>query len=228
MSCSGEPSLTTTNADLRSQTAELLIANEESQATMEEIETLSEEQQASNEELETLNEELQATIEELNTTNDDLEARGVELEQAAATLEAERARLEAVLASLAEGVLVVGRSGQPIMTNAAFDEMFPDIGADFVAADVEGRPLPPSASPVRRTARGDTFSLDFTVEAADGTLRWFEANARPIDHGGHGGGVLVIRDATERNLLGDRGERKTGEVTSRRRFGRPVSRRKQK
>src|SRR5205814_6548413 len=30
--------------------------------------------------------------------------------------------------------------------------------------------------------------------------RWLEATARPVDHGGQGGGVLVIRDVSERSL----------------------------
>jgi two-component system CheB/CheR fusion protein len=168
---------------------------------MEEVETLSEEQQASNEELETLNEELQATVEELNTTNDDLEARGLELQETALSREAERSRLEAILASLGDAVLVVDRDGRQLRSNAAFDRMFGEVGANFVPEDERGIPLALEAWPQRRAAAGETFSMPFIISAAHGTRRWFEANARPIEHEGQQGGVLVIRDITDRSLL---------------------------
>jgi two-component system CheB/CheR fusion protein len=193
--------LTISNSELRSQNEELLLANEEAQAAMEEVETLSEEQQASNEELETLNEELQATIEELNTTNDDLEARGVELEQASVSLESERSRLAAILASIGDGVLVVDSAGRTVLTNAAFDQQFGEVGADFVPEDEQGRPLPRDARPRWRAAKRETFRSEFTVIGPDGSRRWFEANARPLDHDGHQSGVIVFRDITDRGLL---------------------------
>jgi two-component system CheB/CheR fusion protein len=190
--------LTATNAELRGHNEELLLANEETQAAMEEVETLSEEQQASNEELETLNEELQATVEELNTTNDDLEARGLELQEAAALLESERSRLEATLASLGDGVLVVDRTGRPVRTNAAFDRMFPDAGVDLVPEDERGRPLPRHEWPQRRSAAGETFTMQFTRSSDDGARRRYEVSARPIEQDGQDGGVMVIRDVTDR------------------------------
>jgi two-component system CheB/CheR fusion protein len=193
--------LTATNAELRSQNEELLIANEEAQAAMEEVETLSEEQQAANEELETLNEELQATIEELNTTNDDLESRGVELEQVSVALESERSRLAAVLASMGDGVLVVDTMGRTVLTNTTFDEMFGEVGAQFVPEDDQGRPLPRATWPQRRATNGETFNLEFMVTSADGTRRRFEASGRPVDHDGHEIAVVVIRDITDRGLL---------------------------
>jgi two-component system, chemotaxis family, CheB/CheR fusion protein len=194
-------SLNAMNDDLRGQAEDLLLANEEAQAAMEEVETLSEEQQASNEELETLNEELQATVEELNTTNDDLEARGLELEETALSRETERSRLEAILASLGDAVLVVGRDGRHLRSNAAFDRMFGTTGADFVPEDERGVPLALDDRLEQRAAAGETFSMPFIISGADGARRWFEANARPIEHDGQQGGVLVIRDITDRSLL---------------------------
>jgi two-component system CheB/CheR fusion protein len=193
--------LTATNAELRSQNEELLLANEEAQASMEEVETLSEEQQASNEELETLNEELQATIEELNTTNDDLEARGAEVEQASEALESERSRLLTVLASMGDGVLVVDRAGRAVLTNAAFDAMFAETGADFVPEDDLGRPLPREDWPQRRAANGETFNLELTLTSHGGERRRFEASGRPVTHEGQESGVIVIRDITHRGLM---------------------------
>lgn len=200
--------LTTANAELRSGNEELLVANEEVQAATEEVETLNEELQATNEELETLNEELQATVEELNTTNDDLEARSVELQELAVSLdeqrrrsETERARLGAILSGLGDAVVVVTSSGERILTNAAFDRIFGSEQEHIEAGDESGRPLAPDATPEARAARGESFSMEFTVTGADGELRHFEAIARPVTPElGPGASVLVIRDITERSL----------------------------
>src|SRR5207253_1590094 len=165
--------LSTSNAEMRSTNEELLVGNEEAQAAIEEIETLSEEQQAANEELETLNEELQATVEELSTTNDDLEARGVELVATGTALEAQRRQLAAVLSSMADGVLVVNRAGAPLLTNAAFERLVGEAGAAFVPQDERGEPLPADMTPQQRAARGEIFSMQFTLKGADGTRRYF-------------------------------------------------------
>jgi two-component system CheB/CheR fusion protein len=197
--------LTTANAGLRSTNEELLVGNEEAQAAMEEIETLNEEQQATNEELETLNEELQATVEELNATNEDLQARTLELqEQDAArdelmsTLDEERRRLDAVLANMAEAVMVVDTGGHPVLTNAAFKQMFGDRLP--TVEDVAGRRLTGRGDPVRMAARGETFTQSFTVAATDGARRWYMASGQPIDIGQVRAGLVVIRDVSEQSL----------------------------
>ena len=197
--------LATANAGLRSTNEELLVGNEEAQAAMEEIETLNEEQQATNEELETLNEELQATVEELNATNEDLQARSLELqEQGAArdqlvsTLDEERRRLDAVLTSMSEAVMVVDSHGEPVLTNAAFKQMFGDRLPP--AEDASGRRLPPRVHPMRVAARGETFTQSFTIPLADGTRRWYEASGQPIQIGQVTGGLVVIRDVSEQSL----------------------------
>ncbi len=195
--------LTTVNAELRSHNEELLVGNEEAQAALEEIETLNEEQQATNEELETLNEELQATIEELNTSNDDLESRGLQLQDTAVALEAERSRLAAVLASMSDAVLVVDQLGRTILANAAYEHLFEATEAELALGDAQGEPLPAATTPRQRAARAEAFEMQFTVAAEDGTRRWFEARGQPIrgpDQDG-GGGVIVIRDVTERGFL---------------------------
>src|SRR5579884_4171369 len=196
--------LTAANAELRTANEELLVANEEAQAATEEVETLNEELQATNEELETLNEELQATVEELNTTNDDLHARSIELQELAVSLEAERRaadmernRLAAILVSMGDAVLVVDTQGQTTLTNAAYETMFGHPEVDFVPQDQEGQPLPADETPRARAARGEAFSMEFTMTSADGTRCYFEAVGQPI---GQEGGVVVIRDITDRSL----------------------------
>jgi two-component system CheB/CheR fusion protein len=200
--------LNAANAELRGANEEFLVGSEETQAAMEEVETLNEELQATNEELETVNEELQATVEELHTTNDDLQARNLEMQALAAEREeqrqrseAERARLAAVLLSMGDAVLVVDRTGAVVLTNAAVARLLGPTGADVVPQDADGQPLPAEQTPRARAARGETFSLTFTLPGADGTRRWFEAMGQPIQSAGADqGGLVVIRDITDRSV----------------------------
>ena len=192
-------------ARLRSANQELLVGNEESQAAMEEIETLNEEQQATNEELETLNEELQATVEELNATNEDLQSRTVELQdqsiaqQALLTrFEEQTDRLETVLSGISDAVMLVDSSGKLVLANRAFREVFGEALPPL--EDDVGNALPESANPVLLAVRSDRFVQPFTLRQADGTRKWFEACGQSIQHGDASGGVLVIRDVSERSL----------------------------
>jgi two-component system CheB/CheR fusion protein len=190
------------NQDLTSTNEEFLLSAEEAQAFTEEVETLNEELQATNEELETLNEELQATIEELNTTNDDLHACSVELQDLAQASEQARARLEAILVSMGDAVVQVDSAANPVLTNAAYERMFGVGGVRLVPGDESGRILSADATSLRRAARGESFSMEFTIRVEDGSFRWFEANGQPIRsaEGVQAGGVVVIRDITERSL----------------------------
>ena len=197
--------LSSANVGLRSANEELLVGNEEAQAAMEEIETLNEEQQATNEELETLNEELQATVEELNATNEDLQSRTLELQERAAAQEVlmaslrdERQRLEAILASMSDAVIMVDPNGESVLTNTAFQQQFGE--ALPTLEDASGHRLSARVHPVRMAARGETFMQPFTVQRENGSRRWFEASGQPIRVGGMGGGVVVIRDVTDRSL----------------------------
>ncbi len=209
--------VTRANSELRATLDYLLVTNEESQAATEEVETLNEEMQATNEELETLNEEMQATNEELNTANADLAARGDELQNLAVSQEVQKAQLEAILTGLADAVLVVTPEGQPLLMNAAYRRLFGvgevDAGRDgtpldagdgppTVMADEQARPLAPGATPQARAARGETFSMTFTLVApSGGERRWLEASGQPVmGDAAQQWGVVVIRDITERSL----------------------------
>src|SRR5262249_26017053 len=142
-----------------------------------------------------------ATIEELNATNDDLNARTVELQELAATSEQERARLEAILGSLGDAVLVVNSSGVPQLTNAAYERMFGSSLTPLIPEDENGIPLPTEQTPQQRAARGETFSIEFTAVTPGGVRRWLEASGQAIQGGKQPlGGVVVIRDITERSL----------------------------
>src|SRR5207248_6350392 len=112
------------------------------------------------------------------------------------------AQLAVILAGISDAVLVVDRVGTPVRTNAAYARMSGDAEAPLVPEDAQGCPLPPAETPQARAARGETFSLEFTLPAADGTRRWYEANGQPLGdpaaggEGGAGHAVVVIRDIT--------------------------------
>jgi two-component system CheB/CheR fusion protein len=183
---------------LRGVNEELVVRTEEAQAAHEEVETLNEEFQASNEELEALNEELQATVEELSTTNNELEARNVEIADLARATQAEREKLAATLLGIGDALLAVDPEGRPLFQNPAYAETF---GEGVTLCDPDGRPLPPASAPAARAARGDVFREDLTIAEPSGVVRYFEACGHPIQGPtGHAGGVVVIRDITDRSV----------------------------
>lgn len=147
------------------------------------------------------------TVEELTATNQDMQARTAELQELAVLLEAERRtaegereRLRAVLSGIADAVMVVGPHGEPILTNTAFQLMFGDAGA-LIPQNEEGQALPRDDWPQRRAARGETFSMSFTLPSEEGFPRWFEANGQPLEATDISqAGVVVIRDITDRSL----------------------------
>jgi signal transduction histidine kinase len=93
---------------------------------------------------------------------------------------------------------VVDVQGRVVRANAAYDELVSTLAAPFIPADAQGVPLPATQTPEHRVARGEAFRLEFTVGAADGSRRWFEATGRPLT--GEKAGVLVIRDITDRTM----------------------------
>ncbi len=123
-----------------------------------------------------------------------LEIERATLEAERAALEIERAQLAMVLAGIGDAVLVVDGAGTPMRTNAAYARLFG--GVPYAPEDAQGRPLPQTETPRARAARGETFSLEFSLTATDGTRRWFEANGQPLHEHGAEHAVVVIRDIT--------------------------------
>jgi two-component system CheB/CheR fusion protein len=115
-----------------------------------------------------------------------------------ASLNDERQRLEAVLASMSDAVMMVNAQGELVLTNAAFTALFGD--ALPALEDASGQRLAEQVHPARLAARGETFTVPFTCAGADGSRQWFEASGRPIRMDGLSGGVVVIRDVSDRSL----------------------------
>jgi two-component system CheB/CheR fusion protein len=102
---------------------------------------------------------------------------------------------------MVDAVLVVDRAGQTILANAAYEQLLGAPRAERALADSQDQPLSPDATPRRRAARGEAFEMQFTVSGLDGTRRWYEARGQPIQVVGAEGGVVVIRDISERSVL---------------------------
>jgi two-component system CheB/CheR fusion protein len=93
---------------------------------------------------------------------------------------------------------VVDTDGRTVATNRAYDEQF-GAGAPLVPEDRVGHGLPTDEWPQARASRGESFSMSFTrTDRATGERRWFEASGHPAS--GEWGGVIVIRDITDRSL----------------------------
>ena len=88
---------------------------------------------------------------------------GWPFQQAQAALGAERAQLAVILAGTGDAVLVVDRAGTIVLTNAAHTRMAGDATVPLTPQDAQGQPLPADQTPQVRAARGETFSLEFTV-----------------------------------------------------------------
>ena len=115
--------------------------------------------------------------------------------------EAEHAHLKAVVSSMGDAVLVLDPLGRPVLTSGPYEEIF-GAGDDLVAEDPSGRRLAPHERPDRRAARGETFTMSFTIVNPSGERRWYEANGQPVlADGQRHGAVVVIRDITERSEM---------------------------
>ena len=134
---------------------------------------------------------------------DDLEAGTTELrhavlspEQQRQASEDERSRLNAILASMADAVIVVDADGRVALTNQAYRDLF-GIEFDLDLEDESGVSIDQTDAPRQRAARGEHFSMAFAHASPDGQRRRYEANGRAV---ASGGGVVVMRDVTERSL----------------------------
>jgi two-component system CheB/CheR fusion protein len=183
--------LTNANQQLRITNDEFLMASEEAQATTEEIETLSEETQSTNEELETLNEELQGSIEELTTTTNDLDTRNDALQRQLQERELASAALRVLLEqALPAAACVVAADGSVLLANNAYVEIQQ---RDGIIEDENGQPLDADGTPQARAARGESFSLSYTVRDGSGSPLRLEAQGYPLSGDEMQGGVIIIR-----------------------------------
>ena len=158
---------------------------------------------ATNDAMDSRTADLEATVAEVERANGELQAHRVAVQELAAVLEAERAQLAVILAGLEDAVLVVDHTGTPLRMNAAYVQLFGDAGVAL--DDARGRPLTPDQTPQARAARGETFSLSFSLPTGlpslvgEDTRRWFVATGQPLQEEGATHAIVVIRDVTLSN-----------------------------
>jgi signal transduction histidine kinase len=114
--------------------------------------------------------------------------------------EAQRIWLETILRSMGDAVLAVDVRGRTVVTNAAFDRLIEANGGPMTPLDDRGVRLPRARWPEARAARGESFEMHFTLAGADGERRWYEARGGPLGDQAESGGVIVIRDISDRSL----------------------------
>ncbi len=129
-------------------------------------------------------------------------------------------QLETVFASMVDGVFVYDREGNILQTNNAVLEMLAlDASPDYInlsvdqrrqrveVRDEQGQLLPLSMQPPVRILRGEVLkgatAVDVTIRSLDGRLIQINISGAPFrDQQGHiTGGVMVVRDVTERRSL---------------------------
>ena len=139
------------------------------------------------------NEDVAQGAADLRETLADLDVQGVRLD-------AQRAPLAAILSSLRDGVLAGGPGRRAtILSNEAYERIAASGHPEL--EDDEGRPVATAEGLRARAARGKSFTGQFRTIRSDGTPRWYEVVGQPVDIGGDRfGGVVVIRDMTDRSL----------------------------
>jgi two-component system CheB/CheR fusion protein len=137
---------------------------------------------------------------ELRAVNEQLLIAGLREQELAAALEAERAQLAVILAGIGDAVLVVDQAGTIMRANAAYARLAGGADLPLAPEDEREQRLPPDQTPRARAARGETFNLEFTLPAADGSRSWFEAKGQPLGDHSAGLAVVVIRDITLSSL----------------------------
>ena len=107
------------------------------------------------------------------------------------------AELAAILSSIPDALAVIDRSWAFVRKNLAYDALLVTVGGESIPRDESGQPLSVDATPQMRSARGECFSLVFTLRITDGSPRWFQAVGLPTRANHLSGGLLMIRDITE-------------------------------
>jgi len=194
--------LTDANTGLRRDRADAQADTADAQADTADIRTRNVALQATSDAMDSRNADLEATVAEVERANTTLQAHRVAVEELAAVLEAERAQLAVILAGIEDAVVVVNQAGTPVRLNAAYARLF---GAAVAPDDARGQPLASDQTPQARAARGETFSLTFSLPTGlpslvgEDTRRWFVATGQPLQEGGAPHGIVVIRDVTLSN-----------------------------
>ncbi|HEX4961324.1 MAG TPA: ATP-binding protein [Thermoanaerobaculia bacterium] len=142
---------------------------------------------------------------------DELAALALALNRLAATAEEqfeavrkERDQLQQILASMSEGILVVGADGRALMLNPAFHRLF-DLQGDFAGRPVLEIIRHPGVSRLIEDTLRSGAPQSAQIELATPERRTLLLASSPLNHGGEGigGAVVATRDTTELTRVAD-------------------------
>jgi transcriptional regulator with XRE-family HTH domain len=144
-------------------------------------------------ELRLRNLQLEAQAERSQAATDRLEAQAELRIEANAELERLVVQFRAVLNGITAAVVVVNPAGLVVLENTAH-AIFAATYSDTPALrDATGAPIPERETPLARAARGERFTMPFTIA---GTDRVFQADGEPVLADSAGLlGVVTIREA---------------------------------
>ncbi len=115
-------------------------------------------------------------------------------------LEAEKLRMETVLASMREGLMVLGRDGRVMLANKALEELFPTASGCVGRLPIEAVPWPELQNAVQTVLNWQDESRPavVSVQMEAGQDRFFDVSlVRPSQSGSALGAVLVFHDLSE-------------------------------
>jgi len=113
-----------------------------------------------------------------------------------------RRELEAILGSVLEPIVVVNGSAHPLVASAGYEQLVRTAGGVLSFLDQAGEVVPPTATPLRRAARGESADLELSLPGPNGEQRLYQVTVRPIGgpRDGEAVGIVTFRDLGERQL----------------------------
>jgi PAS domain S-box-containing protein len=125
-------------------------------------------------------------------------------------LQKSQRKLSTILEQIPDGVGVINRDGEFILSNSALrahiSSTMPSIDPEwkkrFQSWDADGRPLPPDQWPAARALRGENVSpgIEFRYTGDDGSDLWMLVSAVPYrseDDDENVGAIAVVKDITD-------------------------------
>ncbi len=97
-----------------------------------------------------------------------------------------------------DAVVALDAAGNEIVHNSAYERLRKN---DVIMEDDQAPGTPAVGQLLDRAGRGESFTIQLRAVDGEGNRRWFEALSQPVQRNGRAeGGILVIRDITERSL----------------------------
>ncbi len=127
-----------------------------------------------------------------------------ELEAANLSLRIKKTELQAIFDSISDGVVIYNNRGQVQQRNHIGPRLFPletMVGKSCRELFHRERQQHPEYCPVERALHGESCQISFSATSEDGTTRYFDVTATPIeDPSEQTRALLFLRDVTDKRL----------------------------